>query len=240
MTVRWSWLDRAPDGLASRTSGCARVRVSRSGCGVRRHTRHQLDVDDPPKPAARGSPDRQRAAFSSCRDRACGGGVHAKTRGALRRARRSIRGEPRGAPARGNWDSTAPRVVSRTRIVRALLRGPGDARPYRACVRASGTPALAIGAFPRLGPIALTYAHCLVQRDRRRSGRSLRRRATLARAPRVSPALEARRDRGRGGAARTAAHLVFVPARHLSAQVLRAAYWGGAQCCPWQSELVSF
>ena len=105
-----------------------------------------------------GAPDRPGTALSSARHgtgRRC---LRAGARGAVRRARRGVRGQPCGDRARRHRDQAARSTVGGTHLVRRLLRQPGDAGSDGPGARPSRIARVGLGSVSRLGPAALAGA----------------------------------------------------------------------------------
>ncbi len=213
-TTPGSWPERA-----AKLSG-ARLDVnSRSGDRGRRAGRLRVDeragrgnLVDPSPPVGRGSSNRERSAVSAVGDRSGARSVPARAGPTVRRARGGLRRRSSRDRAGRDRDPTARSSVSRSHLIGALLRRPGDARADGPAPRSPRFEAVAVGSVPELGAGALGLAAGLVLPAQGRADLGVRRRPTLARSAGQRPADEPCGDRGRGWSLRPAAFFVHVSA----------------------------
>ena len=182
MRTSGSWPERSGErGVALVVCPCGRGRNGAAG-GLRDgESTHWFVIGDSPPAAGGGAADRPRAALSSPRDRSGGRCVSAPTGCAVRGARRGVRGQPGGDRAgRHRGDSTYP-PVGGPRLLRGLLRQPGDARADGSGARASWHAAGVVASVSWLGCAAVHAAAGVVQSAFGRPRCRVSRRSPLAR-----------------------------------------------------------
>ena len=176
MRTPGSWPEQSGDRRVAMGVGAGRCRRNRAGGGlrgqraatpVRRRRRSLAEL------LARGASDRRGSAVSSARHGAGDRSVPAAAGAALRGACGGVRGQPGGDRAGGDRGQAARPPVGRPRLLRGLLRQPGDARADGGGARASGVAVVACGSVSRVGGAALGRAGCVVHRAGRRPGRGV-------------------------------------------------------------------